>query len=283
VRVPFFMDVHRRDEPLTYEEVAAAHLADVEAQSRFGVTYHQYFLNEEAGTVFCIAEGPDAQACQAVHEVAHGNTAEEIIEIAPLMLEAFLGTPLVDAHGRALHRDGGPDPADRTIVFTDIVDSTAWGVRLGDQAALTLVAVHDRAVSLALGGRAGKAVKRTGDGSMLAFEDAREAVDAAIDIQRRLAAERALPDAPDLHVRIGLNLGEPVAAHGDLYGTAVNLARRVCDAADADEIYATQAVCDRLDREGHAVTPVGERAFKGLDTPVTVSRIAWRRPETAGA
>jgi class 3 adenylate cyclase len=276
--MPFFMDVHRSTERISYREVAAAHLADVEAQSRFGVTYHQYFLNEEAGTVFCVAEAPDAGACEAVHEVAHGNTAEEIIEISPLMLEVFLGKPLVDADGLALHPDGRPDAAERTIVFTDIVDSTAWGVQLGDEAALAIITVHDRAVSLGLAGRAGRAVKRTGDGSMLAFEHASEAVDAAIEIQRRLVIERGMPGAPDLHVRIGLNLGEPVAAHDDLYGTAVNLARRVCDAAGPDEIYTTQTVVDRLDPDAHVSAPLGERTLKGFDHPVGVHRVTWTPP-----
>lgn len=110
------------------------------------------------------------------------------------------------------------------------------GVQLGDKVALAIVSVHDRAVSLGLAGRAGRAVKRTGDGSMLAFEDVEEAVDAAIEIQRTLVIERATAGAPQLHVRSGLNLGEPVAAHDDLYGTAVNLARRACDAAGPDEI-----------------------------------------------
>lgn len=280
--MPFFMDVHRSTEPTSYREVAAAHLADVEAQSRFGVIYHQYFLNEEAGTVFCVAEAPSAEACEAVHEVAHGNTAEEIIEISPLMLEVFLGKPLVDADGLSLHPDGRPDAAERTIVFTDIVDSTAWGIELGDEAALAIVTVHDRAVSLGLAGRSGRAVKRTGDGSMLAFEDAGEAVDAAVEIQRRLGIERATSGAPELHVRIGLNLGEPVAAHDDLYGTAVNLARRVCDAAGPDEIYATQGVFDRLDLDVHGSTPLGERTFKGFDHPVRVHRITWTPHEVHG-
>lgn len=46
-------------------------------------------------------------------------------------------------------------------------------------------------------------------------------------IQRRLVTERTTPGAPERHVRIGRNLGEPVAAHDDLCGTAVSLARRV--------------------------------------------------------
>lgn len=275
--MPFFMDVHRRGERISYEEVAAAHLADIEAQGRFGVTYHQYFLNEAAGTVFCVAEAPDIRSCEAVHEVAHGNTAEEIIEISPLMLEAFLGRTLVDPDGRSVRADGEPEAAERTILFTDIVGSTAYGLRLGDEAALSVVLVHDRAVSLALDGGSGRAVKRTGDGSMLAFEDAAAAVDAAIAIQRRLEIERATAGVPALQVRIGLNLGEPVAAHDDLYGTAVNLARRICDAAGPGEIHASQAVRDRLDPTVHAPIPIGARALKGFDDPVAVYEIPWRQ------
>ncbi len=273
--MPFFMDVHRAGGEVSLEQVASDHLADMDAQDRFGVVYHRYFVNEGSGTVFCLAEAPSADACVAVHQVAHGNTAEEIIEVTPLVLEAFLGGGRTAGDGLALGRDGTPDAAERTVAFTDIVDSTGWGVRLGDRAAFRLVRDHDRIVEKVLSGGAGQVVKGTGDGSLLSFRDPAAAVDAAIAIQGLLQAERAVPGAVDFRVRIGIDLGEPVAAHGDLYGRAVNLARRVCDAAAPDEILATDAVRARLEVGRYEVSSAGERSLKGFDQPVALSRIGW--------
>lgn len=272
--MPFFMDVHRNLDEVTAEGVAKAHLADTAAQAEHGVIYHRYFINEEAGTVFCIAEGPSAEACQAVHEVAHGNTAEEIIEVAPLAVEAFMGAPIVDPDGLVLGSDGRPDRAERTILFTDIVESTALGQELGDEIGLQLVEAHDRLVNLTLTGRSGRVVKRTGDGSMVSFTDTSDGVAMAIDLQARLSEVRRAPDAIPFHVRIGINLGEPVAAHGDLFGAAVNLARRVCDAAGPDEILVTSAVAARVTEV--PLVPLGHQRLKGFDSPVELHRVAAR-------
>jgi class 3 adenylate cyclase len=270
--LPFFMDVHKNLDEVTAEGVAKAHLADTAAQADHGVIYHRYFINEEAGTVFCIAEGPSAAACQAVHEVAHGNTAEEIIEVAPLAVEAFMGAPIVDGHGLVLGPDGRPDRAERTIVFTDIVESTALGQELGDEMGLQLVEAHDRMVLAALTDRSGRVVKRTGDGSMISFTDPEDAVGMGVDLQSRLSEARgATSDAIPLHVRVGINLGEPVAAHGDLFGTAVNLARRVCDAAGPDEILVTTSVAARVGEV--TLIPLGQHHLKGFGSPVDLYRV----------
>jgi len=267
------MDVHHNLGEVTAEGVANAHLADTAAQAEHGVIYHRYFINEAAGTVFCIAEGPSAEACQAVHEVAHGNTAEEIIEVAPLAVEAFMGAPIVDGHGLVLGPDGRPDRAERTILFTDIVESTALGQELGDEIGLQLVEAHDRMVHAALTGRSGRVVKRTGDGSMVSFTDPADAVGMAIGLQSRLSEVRGTTsDVIPFHVRVGINLGEPVAAHGDLFGAAVNLARRVCDAAGTDEILVTAAVAVRV--RDVTLVSLGQHHVKGFASPVDLYRVA---------
>lgn len=88
--MPLFLDVHRKVEG-DPEDVRKEHLLDLEAQDRFGVKYLRFWLNQEAGHVFCLIDGPDAEACKAVHKTSHGNTAERIVEVDPLVVQAFLG------------------------------------------------------------------------------------------------------------------------------------------------------------------------------------------------
>jgi hypothetical protein len=79
--MPLYMDVHRNVEGLTADAVADAHKKDLEVQDKHGVKYHRYWYNEETGMVFCLAEAPSKEAAEAVHQEAHGLTADEIVEV----------------------------------------------------------------------------------------------------------------------------------------------------------------------------------------------------------
>ncbi|MFQ5517373.1 MAG: adenylate/guanylate cyclase domain-containing protein, partial [Acidimicrobiia bacterium] len=151
-----------------------------------------------------------------------------------------------------------------TILFTDMESSTALTQRLGDDAAQELVHTHNNVVRDALKAHDGSEIKHTGDGIMASFPSARGALDAAIAIQRafeernrsvraqqppedRSDVEAGSAVAAPLHVRIGLNAGEPVAEDDpdgrvDLFGTSVQLAARVCAEADAGEILVSNVV-----------------------------------------
>lgn len=78
--MPLYMDIHRNVEA-EFDDVVEAHKKDVETQEEFGVEYKRYWVDEEERTVFCLFEGPSAEAGEKVHEEAHGLTAEEIHEV----------------------------------------------------------------------------------------------------------------------------------------------------------------------------------------------------------
>jgi hypothetical protein len=80
--MPLFMDVHTLGGPVTIDDVAKAHAADVQAQSRFGVHYLRYWVDETHGKVFCLVDAPDARAAAAVHRETHGLVADEIYLVA---------------------------------------------------------------------------------------------------------------------------------------------------------------------------------------------------------
>jgi hypothetical protein len=81
--MPLYMDKHHHVEGLTAEGVAKAHEADLATQEQFGVTYLQYWFNEETGEVFCLVEAPSKEAAAEVHRRAHGLEADEITEVQP--------------------------------------------------------------------------------------------------------------------------------------------------------------------------------------------------------
>lgn len=77
--MPLFMDVHHKlPEGATFDDVAGAHEADLRTQERHGVNYLRYWVDEEAGKVFCLVDAPTAEAAADVHREAHGLVADEI-------------------------------------------------------------------------------------------------------------------------------------------------------------------------------------------------------------
>jgi hypothetical protein len=76
------MDVHNMSGGVSAADVAKAHEADLETQSQYGVEYKRYWVDEQAGKIFCLVEAPHAEAANTVHREAHGLVADEIYEVS---------------------------------------------------------------------------------------------------------------------------------------------------------------------------------------------------------
>ncbi len=79
--MPLFMDVHNIDGPVSAQDVAKAHQADLDTQGRYGVEYKRYWVDERAGKIFCLVDAPDAETAGTVHREAHGLVADKIYEV----------------------------------------------------------------------------------------------------------------------------------------------------------------------------------------------------------
>jgi hypothetical protein len=79
--MPLYMDVHRLDGPVTADDVAKAHMADLQVQDKYEVNYQRYWVDEASNTIFCLVEAPSADAATTVHREAHGLVADEVHEV----------------------------------------------------------------------------------------------------------------------------------------------------------------------------------------------------------
>jgi hypothetical protein len=79
--MPLFMDTHRLDGGVTVEDVAKAHLADLQAQGEHDVSYLRYWVAEQEGVIYCLAEAPSAESAVQVHKQAHGLVPDEIFQV----------------------------------------------------------------------------------------------------------------------------------------------------------------------------------------------------------
>lgn len=138
---------------------------------------------------------------------------------------------------RRISRDGTV-----SILFSDIEDSTALNHELGDRRWLKVLGAHDELVEREVKSEGGHVIKHQGDGFMIAFGEAGEALRCAVAIQRGLASGRGPLKKTPLKVRIGIHSGEAVAKRGDLYGRNVARAARVAEQAVAGQILVSAEV-----------------------------------------
>ncbi len=199
-----------------------------------------------------------------------------------------------------------------TVLFTDMEGSTTLTQRLGDAKAQEVLRAHNAIVREALKAHGGSEIKHTGDGIMASFGLATRALECAVAIQRAFAERNAsLPAHPDpeqsrrvegraegqpsahpsrasgradgdaaaasepIRVRIGLNAGEPVAEDADLFGTAVQLAARVCGQAAPGEILVPEGVRHLVAGKGFLFSDRGDVALRGFEDPVRLYDVRW--------
>ena len=77
-----FMDVHTLEGGVSATDVAEAHKRDLETQGKYGVSYLRYWVNEEAGKIFCLVEADTVEDANTVHREAHGLVADEIYPVS---------------------------------------------------------------------------------------------------------------------------------------------------------------------------------------------------------
>ncbi|MBV9513762.1 MAG: DUF4242 domain-containing protein [Mycobacteriaceae bacterium] len=268
--MPMFLDRH--DVPgVSPEALADAHSLDLAAQDKYAVRYLTYWFDPENGSVFCLAEGPNRQAVEAVHEEARGLTASTLLELDPnAPLNELLGPLPLHPPGTAYTA-----PAVRAIVFTDVCGSVAQTHRLGDHGHMELLREHDAIVRDELVTHEGREVKHTGDGIMASFTSVAAAVAFATAVQESLHRRNQAADVL-LDVSIGISAGEPITGDNeDLFGAAVQLAARLCDAASPGEIAVSVAVRELCVGKAFRFVDRGQLELKGVPEPTQTYTVSW--------
>jgi adenylate cyclase len=164
---------------------------------------------------------------------------------------------LSEAQGR------GRGQREVTILFTDLVEFSAWALEVGDDAALDLLRKVGACEDAAVTAHGGRVVKRLGDGMMASFVDPESAVRAAHHARDNVATVQVDGYSPQL--RAGVHLGKPRKVGGDYLGVDVNIAARIADGAKPGEILISQTVCEKLSQEKFTLKK--RRRFKAKGAP----------------
>ena len=162
-----------------------------------------------------------------------------------------------------------PRPGLKAVVFTDIVDSTAYTNKVGDETARKEVRMIESLIADEASSHDGRVVKHLGDGSMLVFETPQAAVDFALTVQTGMSDQH-------LDLRIGMAVGDPVEEARDLHGAVVNLASRVAAEAPPGAVVVSDGTKQLLVGKPFSFTHIGRREVKGFDDPIQVYEVTAR-------
>jgi class 3 adenylate cyclase len=170
-----------------------------------------------------------------------------------------------------------------TLLFTDLVGSSELIQRLGDDASDRVRRRYFRLLRGSVQRCGGTEIKSLGDGLMVVFPSAVDAVSCAVSMQQSLHNHNSEHEDEGLHLRVGLHAGEPVREGDDFFGQSVVIAKRICDGARGGQIVASELVHDIVGSRGDFEwRELGWIALKGVAAPVSCCELAWA-PAPAGS
>jgi len=182
--------------------------------------------------------------------------------------------------------DFGSQPQRRlaAIMFTDMVGYTALGQR-DESLSLSLVEKHRKLLRPIFKRHNGKEIKTIGDGFLVEFSNALEAVRCAYDAQRTLKEYNiSQPNDQRIIIRIGLHLGDVVESNGDISGDAVNIASRIQSVAEEGGVCLTRQVYDQVQNKFDLpLKSLGTKPLKNVNSPLELYKIElpWEKEQKA--
>ena len=175
---------------------------------------------------------------------------------------------LAEAQGR------GRSDTELTIVFTDLVEFSDWALEAGDEAAVDFLRDVGRATEPPVEAHGGEVVKRLGDGMMAVFEDPQSALEAMLEAREQLGDVQAKGYQPKL--RVGIHVGRPRKLGGDYLGVDVNIAARVAQEANGEEMLVSDRALEKLDTDRLDVRKKRRFKVKGVPKDMTAHAVAPR-------
>ena len=150
------------------------------------------------------------------------------------------------------------------VVFSDLVDSTALLVRLGDDRMERIRRAHVEDVTGVVAAAGGRLIKTLGDGAMASFESALGALRAAAGIQAAVERLDTAQGGIGIAARVGVAAGEPISHEDDLHGMAVVISSRLCSAAASGEVLVQDLVAALVaSRDGVALEEAEQLRAEG--------------------
>lgn len=241
--MPLFMDYHIISD-IDIDVVKQGHVADKSVQDKYGVRYIQFWVNQEAGTLFCLIEAPDKESCERVHQEAHGNIACQIVKVESGFFKLFMGESHQLDDGIVVGKNGDLDKAYRFVLAIDILGNTR-AIDSEDLSQLIFPDNPKKLIRQILPVYEGREIKNIYyDGLLCVFTQADEAMDCAFEIQKEFLNRRSnsKDESWNFSFKMGVGGGQPVTVSDQLFDKTIRIAQRLSFIAGEGEIVASNIV-----------------------------------------
>lgn len=220
--MPIYMDFHDVPKGITAKHVAEMHQADLKIEHKYNCRGITYWCDERRQTAFCLIEAPNEQAIIDLHEEAHGDIPQRIIEVNDTIVESFLGRIEDPKKSQNTKLNIINESAFRTLMVVNIkrrvlrtenIETLNAAIRGYNKSIMNCVSNHN-----------GRIVKQDGNTFLMSFTSVTNAVESAIKIQEL----HNCVITPDLEFNIGISAGIPVTQNESIFEDTIKEARYLC-------------------------------------------------------
>ena len=249
--MPIYMDRHDL-EAATAKDVAEAHREDLKIQHHYNCKGLTYWYDEERGTAFCLIEAPNADCVKRMHDDAHGLVPHQIIEVEPNVVSAFLGRIEDPKSDKQLEGSDQPiidESAYRIIMYICLKDIIVLKSILEKSKADKVVNTSRDIIQRSINRYKGREVKKNRKRLILSFTSAASAVMCALEIQDEIKKAIDRNFLVTFNIKISLSAGSPVTEKNELFGDTVQLAARLCEVANQQQVVMSSEVREAYNNE----------------------------------
>jgi len=261
--MPIYMDRHDVSETVTAENVAQLHQEDLKIQDQHGCRGLTYWFDNKRKTAFCLIEAPDKKAILKMHNKAHGQVPNSIIEVDASIVESFLGRIENPKKAKNTVLNIINDPAFRTIMVITLQPLSLKQNRTAQFKSSLHNCTHT--VLKLLNVYESKLVKQSENHFLVSFKSVSNAVHAAFDIQSLLKEFRNDTNNDKILLKIGLSAGVPVTEKKSIFEDTIKLAEQMCKIIKG-EIIISSEVKELYNSENSVPLNEGESTFSLTQT-----------------
>jgi AraC-like DNA-binding protein len=220
------MDRHDVSDTVTAENVAQLHQEDLKVEQEFGCKGMTYWFDGESKTAFCLIKAPNKEAIQEMHNHAHGEVPNSIIEVDEHIVTSFLGRITDPKKAQNSELNIINDPALRVIM---VIETSNYLNRIeANQFSIFTQKFHN-SVSKTITQFEGSIVKQNNNSYLVSFKSVTNAIFCALKVQSNFKYITPKFDVQNRILKIGIDAGLPVTSKNDLFEETIMLATRMCE------------------------------------------------------
>ena len=268
--MPIYMDFHDVPNGITAKHVAEMHQADLKIEHKYNCRGLTYWCDERRQTAFCLIEAPNEQAIIDLHEEAHGDMPQRIIEVNDTIVESFLGRIEDPEKSQNTKLNIINDSAFRTLMVVNIKKNV---LRTENIATLhAAIRGYNKSIINCVSNHNGRIVKQDVNSFLMSFTSVTDAVESAIKIQELYNCVIT----PDLEFNIGISAGIPVTEKESIFEDTINEANYLCKIIK-DKIILSPEVKDLFESENqnHPINIKGVKSLSVVEKEFLVSLLEY--------